>query len=148
MVKPVHAWAVTAALVLAAATLGLASGPRPARPTSLSLSPRTLKMPGFGREERLGPSEIEDLTEYVLALSLRSTDNAAVLRARPLYEQNCVACHGLTGEGDAMTGTPDLTDGVWIYGGTREEIRAQIWHGADGRGPMRQARSGPAPRQR
>lgn len=150
MVKPARAWAVTGALVLTAAavTLGLASRPSPVSHTSLHLSPRTVKMPGFGREEMLGPSEIEDLTEFVLALSMRSTDNAAVLRGLPLYERNCAACHGPTGEGDAMTGTPDLTDDVWINGGTREEIRTQIWHGADGRGPPRQVRSRPAPRLR
>lgn len=147
MAKPAHAWAVTAVVVLAAAaaTLGLASRPQAVSPTSLRLSPRTVTMPGFGREEMLGPSEIEDLTEYVLALSMRSTDSAAVLRALPLYERNCAACHGLAGEGDAMAGTPDLTDDVWVNGGAREEIRNQIWRGADGRGPPRQARSSPTP---
>ncbi|MDP3852422.1 c-type cytochrome [Phenylobacterium sp.] len=150
MVKPAHAWAFTGAVVLAAAatTLGLASRPPPISHTSLHLSPRTVEMPGFGRDQLLGPSEIEDLTEFVLALSMRSTDNAAVLRALPLYERNCAACHGLAGEGEAMTGVPDLTDGVWINGGAREEIRTQIWHGADGRGPPRQVRSSPAPRLR
>lgn len=145
MVKPAHAWALTAAVVLTAAgaTLGLASRPDPISPTSLHLSPRTVEMPGFGRKEILGPSEVEDLTEYVLALSMRATDSAAVMRALPLYERNCAACHGLAGEGDPMTGTPDLSDDLWINGGSREEIRTQIWRGADGRGPVRHARSDP-----
>lgn len=148
MVKPAHAWAMTAAVVLtAAAALGLGSRSPAVSPTSLHVSPRTVTMPGFGRQEMLGPSEIDDLTEYVLALSRRSTDSAAVLRAAPLYGQNCAACHGLAGEGDALTGVPDLTDDVWINGGAREEIRDQIWRGADGRGPTRQVRSSPAPRQ-
>lgn len=148
MIKPAHAWAVTPAVVLtAAAALGLASRSPAVSHTSLHVSPRTVTMPGFGRQEMLGPSEIEDLTEYVLALSRRSTDSAAVLRAVPLYGRNCAACHGLAGEGDGLTGVPDLTDDVWINGGAREEIRDQIWRGADGRGPMRQVRSNPAPRQ-
>ncbi len=100
-------------------------------------------MPGFGREEALGPSQIADLTEYVLALSNRATDNAAVTRAIPLFEQNCAVCHGEAGKGDPVRNTPDLSDDVWINGGTRAEIQAQIWRGDDGRGPIREARHWP-----
>ncbi|MFN3515180.1 MAG: c-type cytochrome [Phenylobacterium sp.] len=100
-------------------------------------------MPGFGAQAQLGPSEIEDLTEYVLALSGRATDAKAVGRAIPLYEAHCAACHGLAGEGNSENRTPDLSDDAWIYGGSREAIRNQIWRGDDGRGPGRHA-FGPA----
>lgn len=123
----------------AAAALVLLLRPDTVTETSMHLSPRTVSMPGFGRDEMLGPSEIADLTEYVLALSGRSTDNDAVVRALPLYANRCAVCHGVDGLGDETTGTPDLTDDAWIHGGDRDSIHAQIWNGNDGRGPMRQA---------
>lgn len=97
------------------------------------------KMPSFGDAQVLTPMQVEDLTQYVLALSRRETDEAAVLRAIPLYSQQCASCHGIGGEGAPRLGVPDLSDEIWIYGPTPNAISAQIWHGADGRGPPRQA---------
>lgn len=135
-------------LVTAAALAGLLVAWAPWRPQVSAirynrLPEAAVTMPGFGRGEILGPSEIDDLTEYVLALSNRATDNAAVTRAIPLYEENCAVCHGEAGKGDPTRDTPDLSDAVWINGGTREDIRAQIWRGDDGRGPIREARHWP-----
>lgn len=98
------------------------------------------RMPGFGDTQVLSPMQIEDLTQYVLALSRRETDEAAVVRAIPLFSQQCASCHGMAGEGAPLLGVPDLSDETWIYGPTPEAIRAQIWHGVDGRGPPRLAR--------
>lgn len=98
------------------------------------------RMPNFGDAQVLNSMQIEDLTQYVLALSRRETDEAAVIRAIPLFSQQCASCHGMGGEGAPRLGVPDLTDEVWIYGPTPSAIRAQIWHGVDGRGPPRQAR--------
>ena len=96
-------------------------------------------MPGFGDTQVLSPMQIEDLTQYVLALSRHETDEAAVIRAIPLFSQQCASCHGIAGEGAPLLGVPDLSDEIWIFGPTPSAIRAQIWHGADGRGPPRQA---------
>ncbi len=97
------------------------------------------QMPGFGDTQVLSPMQIEDLTQYVLALSGRETDEAAVLRAIPLFSEQCASCHGIAGEGAPFLGVPDLSDDAWIYGPAPSDIRAQIWHGGDGRGPPRQA---------
>ena len=40
----------------------------------------------------------------------------AVGRGAPLFDAHCAACHGAAGAGDRATGTPDLTDGDWLYG--------------------------------
>ena len=98
------------------------------------------RMPSFGDAQVLTPTQIDDLTQYVLALSRRESDEAAVLRAVPLFSQQCASCHGIGGEGAALLWVPDLSDGIWIYGPTPSAIRTQIWHGANGRGPPRQAR--------
>ncbi|MCJ1888591.1 hypothetical protein LNN38_27375, partial [Pseudomonas sp. LA21] len=56
-------------------------------------------MPAFGRDEMLNPAQIDDLTEFVVQLSGRKADAAAVARAVPVFEAQCVACHGVDGKG-------------------------------------------------
>ncbi len=93
---------------------------------------RTSQMPAFGRDQMLTAAQISDMTEYVVALSRRPADVAAVRRAAPIYATQCVACHGATGVGDQAQGAPNLTDQEWLYGSSREEIQAQIWNGRGG----------------
>lgn len=89
-------------------------------------------MPAFGRDEMLKPAQIDDLTEYVVALSRRPAIPAAVARATQLFAEQCAACHGPAGKGDQAKGAPNLTDGEWLYGATREAIRDQIVNGRGG----------------
>ncbi|MET3526933.1 c-type cytochrome [Phenylobacterium koreense] len=120
----------------AAAVQRLPATPEPARLTGW---PQPAEMPGFGDDGTLGPAEISDLTEYVLALAGAQRDEAAVIRAVPLYQTHCAACHGLGGEGAEILGTPDLTRRQFRVVTGPADIRLQIWHGDDGRGPMREA---------
>lgn len=90
------------------------------------------RMPAFGRDGILQPAQVADLTEYVVSLSGRRADAAAVGRASMLYAHNCASCHGVEGKGDLTMGAPDLTDGEWLYGGDREAITAQINNGKNG----------------
>ena len=99
---------------------------------STSPDTRQSQMPAFGRDKILKPAQIDDLTEYVVHLSGRSADTKAVARAKPLYETNCAACHGPDGKGSRMFGAPNLTDRIWLYGGTRADIRGQIVNGRGG----------------
>lgn len=93
---------------------------------------RTSQMPGFGTGQLLKPDQIDDLTEYVVALSHRKADSAAVARAAPLFAQNCTVCHGPDGRGNQSMGAPNLTDQDWLYGSDRASIRGQIWNGHNG----------------
>ena len=65
-----------------------------------STAPDTRKsqMPAFGRDAILKPEQIDDLTEYVVHLSGRPADAAAVRRAATLFADNCAACHGAAGQ--------------------------------------------------
>jgi len=83
-------------------------------------------MPAFGRDQLLKDAQIDDLTEYVVALSRRKADAAAVARARATFADQCAACHGPAGTGDQSRGVPNLTDVDWLYGSSREAIRDQI----------------------
>ena len=100
-------------------------------------------MPAFGRDQMLNAGQIDDLTEYVVALSRRPANAAAVARARQTYADQCAACHGPTGAGDATRGVPNLTDAEWLFGSDRAAIRDQIWNGRNGVMPTWQARFSP-----
>ena len=99
---------------------------------STSADTRQSQMPAFGRDAILKPAQIDDLTEYVVNLSHRPADAAAVKRATQLFADNCAACHGPDGKGDRQFGAPNLTDQVWLYGPTRADIRGQIVNGRGG----------------
>lgn len=89
-------------------------------------------MPAFGRDQMLKDGQIDDLTEYVVALSHRPANPAAMTRAAPLFAEQCAACHGPEGKGDQTKGAPNLTDAEWLYGSTRDAIRDQIVNGRGG----------------
>lgn len=105
---------------------------------------RTSQMPAFGRENMLTSAQVSDLTEYVVALSGRPADAAAVGRAQQLYADNCAACHTPTGVGDQAQGAPNLTDREWLYGSDRDSIRGQIHSGRNGVMPSWEGRFSPA----
>jgi cytochrome c oxidase cbb3-type subunit III len=99
-----------------------------------STSPDTRQslMPAFGRDGILKPAQVDDLTEYVVHISGRPANAAAVGRATKLFAENCAACHGPAGKGDRSFGAPNLTDNESLYGSSREDIRDQIWNGHGG----------------
>lgn len=97
---------------------------------------RMSQMPAFGRDHMLTADQISDATEYVASISaardrLHPNANAAA-RGAQIYQEQCAACHGATGAGDRTFGAPSLIDDVWLYGGSREEIRRQIELGRNG----------------
>jgi cytochrome c oxidase cbb3-type subunit 3 len=97
---------------------------------------QTSLMPAFGRDRMLNAAQIGNVTEYVIAMSPardRLHPNAqAAANGALIYQEQCAACHGATGVGDRTLGAPSLTDDVWLYGGSREEIRRQIELGRNG----------------
>ncbi|MBS0382259.1 MAG: cytochrome-c oxidase, cbb3-type subunit III [Proteobacteria bacterium] len=93
---------------------------------------RQSQMPAFGRDGILKPEQVDDLTEYVVHLSGRPANAAALKRAGKLFADNCAQCHGAQGKGDRQFGAPNLTDNDWLYGPTREDIHDQIWNGHGG----------------
>ena len=100
-------------------------------------------MPAFGRDQMLSDAQIDDLTEYVMALSGRKADAAAIGRGRQTFTDQCAACHKPAGTGDVARGIPNLTDAEWLYGSDRGAIREQIWNGRNGVMPTWQARFSP-----
>ncbi|WP_088347211.1 MULTISPECIES: cytochrome-c oxidase, cbb3-type subunit III [Rhodomicrobium] len=93
---------------------------------------RASAMPRFGQDQILERGQISDLAEQVLALSGNPHDAAAAERAKPLFADNCAACHGETGKGNRELGAPDLTDAIWLYGGAKADIVRSIETGRGG----------------
>lgn len=87
---------------------------------------RTSMMPSFGRDALLTSAQIEDVTSHVRTLSGLEKRNASSTRGAELFAANCVACHGASGKGDRQFGAPNLTDAIWLYGGSREAIGATL----------------------
>jgi cytochrome c oxidase cbb3-type subunit 3 len=79
-----------------------------------------------------GDAGVNDMTQYVLSLSGRATDEAAAARAAPQFGTFCFACHGADGKGNPLLGAPDLTDDVWLYGGDADAIAFTIRNGRNG----------------
>jgi cytochrome c oxidase cbb3-type subunit 3 len=105
---------------------------------------RFSQMPAFGAGGMLKPAQVDDLTQYVVHLSGRPADNAAVIRAAKLFAQNCAVCHGPDGKGNRQMGAPNLTDNEWLYGPRPEDISDQIWNGHGGVMPTWGGRLSPA----
>ncbi|MCL2830477.1 MAG: cytochrome-c oxidase, cbb3-type subunit III [Betaproteobacteria bacterium] len=87
--------------------------------------------------------KLDDLVSFVRSLSKSDVDPAAAARGKAIYaEMDCVTCHGPEAKGAlslgpdyAALGAPDLTAGVWLYGGTTEAIRNQIVNGSQNQMP-------------
>lgn len=84
---------------------------------------RDSMMPTFG--DSLKKEEISDVAEYVLSLSGGGDANT---NGEQLFKENCMACHGEGGKGGREFGAPNLSDAIWLYGGTKEDIVRQVTH--------------------
>jgi len=87
---------------------------------------RTSQMPSFGRDGILKPEQIDDVVSYVRAISGQDAANASSTRGAALFAANCVVCHGPAGKGNWLVGAPNLTDKIWLYGGSREAITNSV----------------------
>jgi cytochrome c oxidase cbb3-type subunit 3 len=83
---------------------------------------RTSLMPSFGHDKILTPAQVQDVASYVRSLSGLEPKGAAAQRGGELFAVNCVACHGPDGKGGRQFGAPNLTDRIWLYGGSHEQV--------------------------
>jgi cytochrome c oxidase cbb3-type subunit III len=86
-------------------------------------------MPAFGTDGLLKPEQITDVAHYVVSLSGgEGVDPAAAERGKLVFTENetCVACHSADGKGNRDLGAPNLTDKIWLYGGTVDAVKVQV----------------------
>jgi cytochrome c oxidase cbb3-type subunit 3 len=79
-----------------------------------------------------GDAGVADVTEFVFSLSGRDVDQAAAARGGEKYQMLCVACHGADGTGNQALGAPNLTDSIWLYGGSSKQVMETIAKGRMG----------------
>ena len=94
---------------------------------------RQAAMPAW--EAILGDQGIGEVTEHLVALNGRDVDEARAAAGEKHYTTYCAACHGADGTGNPLLGAPNLTNGIWLYGGTREQIAHTLRVGRNGQMP-------------
>jgi cytochrome c oxidase cbb3-type subunit III len=96
---------------------------------------RASPMPRYGADNLLRPAQINDLAEYVLSLSGQAAEAIAAERGSVMFKEQCAACHGDDAKGKLDQGSVNLTDGIWLYGGSKQDIIESIRTGRGGMMP-------------
>jgi cytochrome c oxidase cbb3-type subunit III len=84
-------------------------------------------MPGFGAT--LGQQGVDNVVSYVRSLSGLTVDSLKAQLGKPVFMTNCAACHGADGKGNPALGAPNLTDGIWLYGGSLAAVAESVSKG-------------------
>jgi cytochrome c oxidase cbb3-type subunit 3 len=101
---------------------------------------RQSQMPAFGKDGVLKKDEISEVADHVLSLSGKG---AASAKGKTLYTDNCASCHGDDGKGNVELGAPNLSDAIWLYGGTKDKIVETITNSRQGVMPTWEGRLDP-----
>jgi len=78
--------------------------------------------------------DVTAMANYVLSLSDSRHDAALAEKAKPKFAV-CGACHGMDGKGNPAVGAPNLTDDIWLYGGSLSSVEYAINNGYNNRMP-------------
>ena len=109
-------------------------GGDPANIKTTILNGRIAAMPAW--EAALGgQSGVDEVTQYILRLSGRATIDELADKGKAKYDIFCVACHGPEGKGNVALGAPNLTDDIWLYGGSITRISESLIKGRNGQMP-------------
>ena len=90
-------------------------------------------MPPLGAA--LGDQGVEEVANYVLSLSGRKVDEQLAAAGKSRYMTICIACHGPEAKGNPIVGAPNLTDDIWLYGSSLDDVKASIRNGRSGKMP-------------
>lgn len=90
---------------------------------------RVGQMPAW--KDILGEQGVTEVASYVLQLSGRRVNSLEAQAGEERFAM-CAACHGADGKGMQAVGAPNLTNKVWLYGGSRKAVEDSIRHGRNG----------------
>ncbi|MFC3121726.1 cytochrome-c oxidase, cbb3-type subunit III [Agaribacter flavus] len=86
-------------------------------------------MPGW--LDAFGEQGVSEVVAYVLSLSGRDVDTSLANAGKSRFAA-CAACHGMDGKGNQALGAPNLTDNIWLYGGTERAVTETLNYGRNG----------------
>ncbi len=72
--------------------------------------------------------DVENVAHYVLSLSGSTSDPIKAVFGKAKFGV-CAACHGADAHGNPALGSPNLTDKIWLYGGSADTIMETIRKG-------------------
>jgi len=112
-------------------------GGDPATITATITAGRKALMPARGVAGNLTDAEITQVAAYTRSLAGESVDPKAAEAGQALFfgKGGCLACHGQDGKGMQALGAPNLTDKVWLYGGSQQQVEFTIRNGRNGEMP-------------
>ncbi len=79
-----------------------------------------------------GEEGVNQVANYVMSLSGRDVDDELAAAGKTKFEMFCVGCHMPEGTGNIALGAPDLTNNIWLYGGSPRSIKETIAKGRNG----------------
>ncbi len=85
---------------------------------------RVSQMPAF--DGVLTPAEIAAVVAHVRTISGQRKADGLAQQGAALFATNCALCHGPAGKGLRNVGAPNLTDGIWLYGGDAATLTQTI----------------------
>jgi len=94
-----------------------------------------------------GEEAVKNVAQYVISLNSNraaEVDKAAADKGKEVFMTYCMACHGPEGKGTPAMGAPNLTDDVWLYGGSKGSIETSVALGRKGTMPAHGEFLGPA----
>lgn len=89
-------------------------------------------MPAFGKDGLLQRKEIDAVVDYVLSLSGEHKNAENIPLGSEIFQNQCASCHGEDAKGNRDLGSPNLTDKIWLFGGTRKSVYESVYHGRAG----------------
>lgn len=84
-----------------------------------------------------GDEAVKNVAQYVISLNPKrasEVDTAAAEKGQATFA-TCAGCHGPDGKGMQPLGAPNLTDDIWLYGGSKEQIETSVAAGRKGTMP-------------
>lgn len=104
-------------------------GGEPAQIKETIMNGRQAAMPAW--KDSLGEQGVKEVVNYVLSLSGRKVDDQLAAAGQGKFAM-CAACHGADGKGNVAMGAPNLTDTIWLYGGSESTVTQTVMHGRNG----------------
>jgi len=87
-------------------------------------------------EAPLGGEEgVNQVATYVMSLAGRDVDDKLAEAGKAKFDMFCVGCHMPGGTGNQAIGAPNLSNNIWLYGGSPRTIKETIAKGRNGRMP-------------